>query len=95
MKPLKFANIAKAGDRIRAYDFRPMSDRVDRYVEGVVLDPCDKSQHFNAYKIEVDTDTVFTTVPRDIVFVPHEVGFTEFDNRVMFLESPQQKVIQL
>jgi len=35
---LKFENTANVGDTIRAYDFRPMSDRPDSYLEGEVIE---------------------------------------------------------
>lgn len=35
---LKFENAANVGDTIRAYDFRPASDRPDSYLEGEVIE---------------------------------------------------------
>ena len=33
---MKFENIAKVGDYIRAYDFKPCRGREDAYIEGIV-----------------------------------------------------------
>lgn len=86
---MKYANAAKSGDYIRAYDFRPMADRPDRYVDGVVIDAADKTRGFDAFKIEVMHDEAFPDRPREIVYVPHEVSFLEYDGRVVVLETPK------
>ena len=52
---LKFANVAKVGDVIRAYDFKPMVGRSDCFVEGTVL-AIDDSQGYKAFKIRVSKD---------------------------------------
>jgi len=35
---IKFENTANVGDTIRAYDFRPMTDRPDSYLVGEVIE---------------------------------------------------------
>jgi len=84
---LKFANIAKLGDTIRAYDFKPMLGREDCFVEGVVkrIDTI----LYDAFVIEVTKDSWSDAqdpgrVGKE-VFVPFEVSFMEFDARVMNL----------
>jgi len=84
---LKFANIAKLGDTIRAYDFKPMKGREDCFVEGVVkrID----TKLYDAFVIEVTKDSWSDAqdpgrVGKE-VFVPFEVSFMEFDARVMNL----------
>jgi len=84
---LKFANIAKLGDTIRAYDFKPMLGREDCFVEGVVkrID----TKLYDAFVIEVTKDSWSDAqdpgrVGKE-VFVPFEVSFMEFDARVMNL----------
>lgn len=37
-KKLMFEDTAEVGDKIRAYDFTPRSDRGDYYIEGIVTD---------------------------------------------------------
>ena len=84
---LKFANIAKVGDTIRAYDFKPMLGREDCFVEGVVkrID----TKLYDAFVIEVTKDSWSDAQdPGRVgkqVFVPFEVSFMEFDARVMNL----------
>jgi hypothetical protein len=35
---LKFEKVAKVGDTIRAYDFKPCAGRDDAFIEGIVID---------------------------------------------------------
>jgi hypothetical protein len=84
---LKFANIAKLGDTIRAYDFKPMLGREDCFVEGVVkrID----TKLYDAFVIEVTKDSWSDAkdpgrVGKEVL-VPFEVSFMEFDARVMNL----------
>jgi hypothetical protein len=84
---LKFANIAKIGDTIRAYDFKPMLGREDCFVEGVVKRIDNKL--YDAFVIEVTKDSWSDAEDRGRVgkeiLVPFEVSFMEFDARVMNL----------
>ena len=92
---LKFQNIAKVGQTIRAYDFKPMVGRNDCFVEGVVL-AVDNSQGYKAFKIRVTKDVFdgkeFTQsgyggrVTKE-VFVPMEVSFMEYDARIINLSE--------
>lgn len=92
---LKFENVAKVGDVIRAYDFKPMLNRTDCYVEGKVL-AITNEQGYKAYKILVSKD-VFDgkeltqsgyggRVAKN-VFVPFQVSFMEYDARIMNLSE--------
>jgi len=92
---LKFEGIAKVGDIIRAYDFRPMAGRDDAFIEGVVIDDNNNEQGFKAFKVKVTADkflkyetkaTKNNRIGLDI-FVPHETGFMEFDFRVINLSK--------
>ena len=90
---LKFENIAKVGDVIRAYDFKPMAGREDCFVEGVVEQVKNTEQYFNAYKITCTKDVFGGVIQKKsknsrvgkIVFVPHEVSFMEYTGRVINL----------
>ena len=93
---LKFENIAKVGDVIRAYDFKPCQGRDDAFVEGVVESVNNTEMGFKAYKITVTADKfigdVETTASPDnrigkIMFVPYEVDFMEYDFRVVNLST--------
>ena len=92
---LKFQNIAKIGQTIRAYDFKPMIGRSDCFVEGKVL-AIDNSQGYKAFKIRVSKDVFdnkeFTEsgygsrVTKE-VFVPMQVSFMEYDARIINLSE--------
>ena len=92
---LKFENIAKVGDVIRAYDFAPCAGRDDAFIEGVVEQANCNEPGFNAYKITVTAEkwikyeTKATKKNRigKIVFVPHQTSFGEFDFRVVNLSK--------
>lgn len=89
---LKNAKLAVEGDVIRGYDFKPMVGREDCYLEGVVLDRCDKSNGYDAYKIEVTKEVFGGEKITDhfigkVVFVPHEVSFMEYDGRIINLSK--------
>lgn len=92
---LKYANTAKIGERIRAYDFRPCSDRPNRYVEGVVVASGDiPGRGFHAFSIKVDFDSVDWGSDLDnrvglIVYVPHESSM-DYNGRVVNLSSQKE-----
>ncbi len=92
---LKFEGIAKVGDMIRAYDFKPCAGRDDAFIEGVVIDTNSYESGFSSYKIKVTVDkfkkyeTKATARNRveQIAFVPHQTSFSEFDFRVINLSK--------
>ena len=92
---LKFENIAKIGDVIRAYDFKPCAGRDDAFVEGIVEQANCNESGFNSYKVTVTVDKFkkyeTKASPRNrvgkIVFVPHQTSFMEFDFRVINLSE--------
>lgn len=92
---LKFEGIAKVGDVIRAYDFKPMAGRDDAFIEGVVEQVDAYEAGYSAYKVTVTVDKFkkYETKanPRNrvgqIIFVPHQTSFSEFDFRVVNLSS--------
>jgi len=86
------AAVAKVGDYIRAYDFKPMRGRSDCYIEGTVIGTTNKAGYM-AFEIEVavdcfdDIETMskeYTRVGRKAL-VPFEVAFMEYAGRVMNL----------
>lgn len=92
---LKFENVAKVGDIIRAYDFKPCAGRDDAFIEGVVEQANCNEPGFNSYKITVTVDkfhkheTKVTARNRigQIAFVPHQTSFHEFDFRIINLSK--------
>ena len=86
---LKYANVAKVGDYIRAYDFKPMKDREDCFIEGTVVKIDNKG--FDCFVVKCENDSCSDSeckgrVGQDI-FVPFEVSFLEYDGRVMNLSN--------
>ena len=93
---LKFSNVAKVGDVIRAYDFRPCAGRNDAYIEGVVEDAENMEMGFAAFKVKVTADKFVGEVETHafdgnrvgrIFFVPHQCSFMEFDSRIINLSE--------
>ena len=95
---LKFESAAKTGDTIRAYDFKPMVGRSDCFVEGKVQGITNE-KGFKAFKITCTKDVFdgkeFTEIGYkhlghrvgDIVFVPMQVSFMEYDARIINLST--------
>ena len=86
---LKYANVAKVGDYIRAYDFKPMKDREDCFIEGTVVKIDNKG--FDCFVVKCEKDSWSDSeckgrVGQDI-FVPFEVSFLEYDGRVLNLSN--------
>lgn len=91
---MKFEKIAKVGQTIRGYDFKPMAGRNDCYVEGVV-EGITNEMGYRAFKVTCTKD-VFDGKENPkgkgsrvgkIVFVPMEVSFMEFDARIINLSE--------
>jgi hypothetical protein len=88
----KFENIANVGDRIRAHDF---FQRTDCYVEGIVTakDTDGKLHPEGAacFVITVDVDCYCgvneTGRIGTTVYVPMQVAWTDWDDRVMILPN--------
>ena len=94
---LKFEHI-KPGTYVRAYDFEPREDVTERYVEGTVIRHGEMPGYPGAKALVVlcDVDTTwpaenyqgqeYTRVGEE-VFVPMELGITEYDGRVQVVRS--------
>ncbi len=86
---LKFAELANIGDVIRAYDFKPMEGRPVMYMTGRVIakGPVKHPEYgvvmFHGYTIEIiDSDEDSKERIGDTGYVPFEVDFMEYDDRV-------------
>tara|TARA_R110001606_G_scaffold369578_1_gene525696 strand:- start:1 stop:264 length:264 start_codon:yes stop_codon:yes gene_type:complete len=74
---------------IRAYDFKPMADRPDCYIEGIVVEtgmikhPTFGDDMFEGYTILI-TGSSRANDPRigDQGYVPFEMDFMDFDGRI-------------
>lgn len=88
---MKFENIAEIGQKIRAYDFKPVPSRDDQFIEGVVVDkgwvihPETGQQFFKGYTISIDADSSKGSDRiGDTGYVPFETTF-DFDARIEIL----------
>ena len=96
-KTLKFTNIAEIDDVIRGYDFKPMAGRGDCYVEGkVITKGYNPEIGYSAYCIKVTKDVFGDEVQAEgtkgsrvgeLVYIPFEVDFMEYDARIMNLSK--------
>jgi hypothetical protein len=90
---LKFENVARVGDIIRAYDFKPCAGRDDAFIEGVVMSANNYEQGYKAFKVKVTADKFLkfeTKASKNNrvgleMFVPMETSFMEFDSRIINL----------
>lgn len=97
---LKFENTANVGDIIKAYDFKPMSDRPDVFLAGRVIakGPC--YQEVNGMKLYICEGYTVEVLGGDertrksrkgqIMTVPFEIDFMEFDERVSVAISAEE-----
>lgn len=85
---------ANVGDKIRSYDFKPMADRGDCWVEGIVIEKGMTANGWPGYTINVtkrmwsgeieefERDGVIPTM------TPFQIyGFGEFENRITKVEA--------
>lgn len=82
MAQLKYEGIA-IGTRIKAFDFPPMPDRDDQYIEGVI-DHVTEDYGYKAYYVKPDVDSTRKFTTRKAVLVPMESD-VDYDGRVVIL----------
>jgi hypothetical protein len=76
---LKFENIFKVGDKIKALDFAPSAEH---YIAGEII-RTETIRGAKVFSIDIVEDTVGEGERvGDVGYVPMEVSFMEFDNRV-------------
>lgn len=83
---LKYETVAAIGDTIRAYDFKPMVEREDIFVEGPVVDINDNGG-YKAFVIRCSKDTSRMSRVGEYIYVPMETSFMEYDGRIMNLSA--------
>jgi len=91
---LKFENTAQIGDIIKAYDFEPMEGRPDMFMVGKVIDkgmikhPVYDVDMYMGYTIEItDKSKGNSYVECETAYVPFEVDFMEYDERVTLVSK--------
>ena len=72
---------ANIGDTIKAYDFKPMSDRGDCYIEGIVIEKTASSFKVAVQSRVFDGDKVEVEVG-EWVETPFRLIFGEWEERV-------------
>ena len=92
---LKFEGVAKVGEFIKAMDFRPYEGRDDMFVIGKVAKIVQndfEGQYAPAYMIDCVYDTEGVRVGQE-VFVPFEVSYSDWDNRVQYVNEASARSI--
>jgi len=85
---LKYQNLAKVGDTIRAYDFM---GRKDAYIQGTVVDKGPVKNEdgaymlFDGYTIQIEKDGAEFGREGDIGYIPFETSM-DYDNRVELVD---------
>lgn len=74
-------HIALVGDIVRSYDFQPMPDRGECYVEGVVISKTGYSYTIAVQK-RVFAGEVETVAVGEIVETPFKTFFGEWEGRI-------------
>lgn len=92
---MKFESVAKVGDYIRAYDFKPMKGRTDVFIEGTI-EAVTNEPGYKAFKVKCERDFCgndgdlkagdFSRIGKTI-FVPMQVSFMEYDARIINLSA--------
>jgi len=89
-RKLKFEGL-EVGTKVRAFDFKPMSDRPDSFVDGFITevhrDVLAGGPGYAAYLIAVTDDSVFEKNARTEIWAPMETSFMEYDERITVLEE--------
>lgn len=83
---LKYETVAAIGDIIRAYDFKPMVESEDIFVEGPIVDINDNGG-YKAFVIRCTKDTSSMGRGGEYIYVPMETSFMEYDGRIMNLSA--------
>lgn len=95
---LKFAGFANKGDMIKAFDFKPMADRPDCFMTGIVLDKGPiyvyveelgrEIYHCDGYTVRiVGSDEDSKERIGDIGYIPFEVSMFEYDERITMVAT--------
>jgi hypothetical protein len=91
---LKFEGKFKVGDIIRSYDFKPMRDRKDNYIQGKIVKAGTMQQGAKVYEIKISNDSGKTSGDRvgDIGYVPMGVSSMEYDGRIVKVSDVKEEV---
>ena len=76
---------AIVGDIVRSYDFKPMADRGDSYIEGIVIEKTESTYKIAVQK-RVFAGEVESVEVGEYVTTHFEQLFMEYDERIQKLE---------
>ena len=79
---------AIVGDIVRSYDFKPMADRGDSYIEGIVIEKTESTYKIAVQK-RVFAGEVESVEVGEYVITYFEQTFMEYEGRITKL-SPQR-----
>lgn len=83
---LKYENVAKIGDTIKAFDFEPMEGRPDMFLIGKVIDKGITENGYAAFTVEVTESPEHEKRVGATMFVPFE-SFMDYEGRVTLVEA--------
>ena len=91
---LKYEGKFKVGDVVRAYDFKPMKDRKNVYVQGKIVKAGTMVQGAKVYEVKIENDSGKTSGRRtgDIAYVPMQVSMFEYDGRIVKVSDIKEGV---
>lgn len=99
---LKFESTANIGDMIKAFDFKPMADRPEYFLTGIVTEKGPMFKEIEdgrkvyigeGYTVNViggDAESVEMGRKNVTMYVPFEVDFMEYDNRVTLIATKEE-----
>lgn len=99
---LKFESLAKIGDVIKAFDFKPMEGRDNYFLTGIVTAKGNMYREVEdglkvfigkGYTVKViggDAESVEMGRKNIEMYVPYEVDFMEYDDRVTLVATAEE-----
>jgi hypothetical protein len=99
---LKFESLAKIGDVIKAFDFKPMADRPDYFLTGIVTEKGPMYKEIEegrkvyigeGYTVNViggDAESVEMGRKNVTMYVPFEVDFMEYNERIELVATKEE-----
>lgn len=99
---LKFESLAKIGDVIKSFDFKPMEGRPEYFLTGIVTEKGSMYKEIEegrkvyigeGYTVNViggDEESVRIGRKNVTMYVPFEVDFMEYDERVTLVATKEE-----
>ena len=84
------AKIAKVGDEIKAFDFKPLKGRADCFIQGVVVKKGMTDLGYYGFTIKVTKKIVGgieRPIRNKIMLVPFDLAEQDYDNRITLIKK--------